>query len=160
MPCKPRGFPSTGFRIVSVCLLVGMLSCPRASIRTGNAEARSGQGQRIAGESLRPPFNSRTAKLCKWSAQIPVRFATSASVKIDDCLQSPRNGSHKPASSVFPRRLWPIELHGATNGQNPKMGTESWLFRGGYNSMIPRFNPRVTAWVRSLAPSLERMLFT
>ena len=26
--------------------------------------------------------------------------------------------------------------------------------------MIPRFSPRVTAWVRSLAPSLERMLFT
>ena len=29
-----------------------------------------------------------------------------------------------------------------------------------YNAMIPRFNPTVTAWVRPLAPSLERMLFT
>jgi hypothetical protein len=31
---------------------------------------------------------------------------------------------------------------------------------GNYSSMIPRLNPIITAWVRSLAPSLERMFFT
>jgi hypothetical protein len=34
----------------------------------------------------------------------------------------------------------------------------SYLF--GSSSMIPRFNPIVTAWVRSFAPSLRRMLLT
>src|ERR1700739_428945 len=34
-----------------------------------------------------------------------------------------------------------------------------WLMRI-YNSMIPRFKAAVTAWVRSLTPSLERMLLT
>lgn len=34
-------------------------------------------------------------------------------------------------------------------------------FLGGtYSSMIPRFNPIIAAWVRSLAPSLERMFLT
>ena len=34
------------------------------------------------------------------------------------------------------------------------------LFRVNYNSMIPRFSPIVTAWVRSFAPSLERIFLT
>jgi hypothetical protein len=34
------------------------------------------------------------------------------------------------------------------------------LYRGGYKSMIPRFSAIVTACVRSLAPSLERMFLT
>jgi hypothetical protein len=44
--------------------------------------------------------------------------------------------------------------------RNPRKAPTAYLFRGmslDYGSMIPRFSPIVTAWVRSLAPSLERM---
>lgn len=43
------------------------------------------------------------------------------------------------------------------NGQ--KKGHFSFFWRA-YSSMIPRFNPIVTAWARSFAPSLERILET
>src|SRR5258707_12111803 len=44
---------------------------------------------------------------------------------------------------------------------NPqKTGVGIHLFRGGYSSMVPRFSPIVTAWVRSFAPSFERMFLT
>ena len=33
-------------------------------------------------------------------------------------------------------------------------------YQGGYSSMIPRLSAIVTAWVRSLAPSLESIFVT
>ena len=51
-----------------------------------------------------------------------------------------------------------------TGFESLKYGVGLPLFRGGiagcYSLMIPRFSPMVTAWVRSLALSLERMFLT
>src|SRR5580658_9757911 len=44
--------------------------------------------------------------------------------------------------------------------RRPKERVYRPLFRGVYKSMIPRFSPIVTAWVRSLARSLMRILLT
>ncbi len=52
------------------------------------------------------------------------------------------------------------DKHSARRFESPKTGARIFLFGGVYSSMIPRFRARVTAWVRSLAPSLERMLLT
>ena len=39
-------------------------------------------------------------------------------------------------------------------------GVQIHPFGGVYSSMIPRFSAIVTAWVRSLAPSLDKILLT
>ena len=46
-----------------------------------------------------------------------------------------------------------------SRGETPMAG---WIFTlsSDYSSMMPRFNPMVTAWVRSFAPNLSRMFFT
>ncbi len=45
--------------------------------------------------------------------------------------------------------------------ETPEAGIGPSLFPGwDYSWIIPRFNPIVTAWVRSLAPSLESMFVT
>ena len=48
----------------------------------------------------------------------------------------------------------------ATASKTPKSGMRLSPFQGIHRSMIPRLSPIVTAWVRSLAPSLESILVT
>jgi hypothetical protein len=53
-----------------------------------------------------------------------------------------------------------FRLRGPSEDRNPRTGFAGSLFRVIYSSMIPRFSPIVTAWVRSFAPSLRRMFLT
>ena len=51
-------------------------------------------------------------------------------------------------------------LDASIRQSKPQNGFARSLFRVIYSSMIPRFSPIVTAWVRSFATSLRRMFLT
>ena len=85
-----------------------------------------------------------------------------------DAIAAPTRNSRRPSpgqpSGKVENRLCRVPHPNVRNGARivgtPKRYRADPSFEGRYSSMIPRFNPIVTAWVRSLARSLERMFLT
>jgi hypothetical protein len=53
-----------------------------------------------------------------------------------------------------------LSVRGVQRYRIPKTWDAKATLSRGYKSMMPRFSPMVTAWVRSFAPSFERMFLT
>jgi hypothetical protein len=69
--------------------------------------------------------------------------------------------SHRERLRINVAENVPFRSYGSYAGsRRPKKRVYRPLFRGVYKSMIPRFSPIVTAWVRSFAPSLVRIFLT
>ena len=66
-------------------------------------------------------------------------------------------GREEPAHNT-PTRAYGIE----SGARNPRKGRQPILFRVDYSPgpMMPRLIPMIAAWVRSLAPSFDRMFLT
>jgi len=66
----------------------------------------------------------------------------------------------QPSGKVENSRCTNTSLRHSQQSQNGQKKAFSTFFRWIYSSMIPRFNPIVTAWARSFAPSFDSMLAT
>ncbi len=106
-------------------------------------------------------------------------FPQRRSEKADDAIMDQKNPGNEPQQEkTYPgqpfgnmennrckRNLDSKLRRCVVAGESPRTVAGIRLFRrvtarGGYSSMMPRFRPIVTAWVWSLAPSLERIFLT
>src|SRR5215472_11709095 len=74
--------------------------------------------------------------------------------------EGPRQANHRRNSKIDVAQVPSIAYGEWQKEGSAEPGIRQLHFSGSHSSIIPRFNPIVTAWVRSLALSLARMFET